>query len=130
MMKKIISVLIILIFVSMLFLFPTRVQAQYEEIKVATGTIDPGDFKPGDLTDTDVKPVTDKANVIIGTIQVIGVAVTVIVLMIMGIKYMTGSISEKAEYKKTMIPYLVGVLIFFGLTQFLGIIIKVAQGIN
>ena len=33
--------------------------------------------------------------------------------MFLGIKYMMGSASEKAEYKKTMIPYVVGVVLLF-----------------
>lgn len=33
--------------------------------------------------------------------------------MIIGIKYMTGSLEEKANYKKTMVPYLVGCVILF-----------------
>ena len=48
--------------------------------------------------------------------------------MVIGIKYMTGSISERAEYKKTMIPYIVGALIFFALTQLLSLIIELIDG--
>ena len=36
---------------------------------------------------------------------------------------MTGTVQEKAEYKKTMIPYLIGVFIFFALSQILPLII-------
>lgn len=118
--------IVTLMFVSILFLFPTKTQAQYKEIKLATGIIDPGNFKPTKPTNSDIKPVVDKANIIIGAIKTIGVAVTMIALMVMGIKYMTGSVEEKAEYKKTMIPYLVGVFIFFGLSQLIAIVIEVA----
>ena len=46
-----------------------------------------------------------------------GVIVAVVIILIIGIKYMVGSAEEKAEYKKTMIPYIVGaVLIFAGAT--------------
>ena len=61
--------------------------------------------------------------VIIAVIRYIGVAVSIIVLLIIGIKYMTGTVQEKAEYKKTMIPYLIGVFIFFALSQILPLII-------
>ncbi len=43
-----------------------------------------------------------------------GIVVAVIVLLVLGIKYMMGSASEKAEYKKTMIPYLVGAILILG----------------
>lgn len=52
---------------------------------------------------------------VIGIIQVIGNVLAVGMLIVLGIKYMLGSAEDKAEYKKSMIPYLVGaVLIFAG----------------
>ena len=49
--------------------------------------------------------------------NLVGVIVSVITLMVLGIKYMFGSIEEKAEYKKTAIYYIIGaVLIFSGTT--------------
>ncbi len=40
-------------------------------------------------------------------IKVIGTFLAVGILMIIGIKYVTGSVEEKANYKKTMIPYVI-----------------------
>ena len=34
--------------------------------------------------------------------------------MILGIKYMLGSVEEKASYKKSMMPYLIGSVLIFG----------------
>ena len=67
---------------------------------------------------------------IINAIGVIGTIVSVIALIIIGMKYLTGSVSEKAEYKKTMIPYLIGVFIFFAITQLLTILLKYVNGLN
>lgn len=53
------------------------------------------------------------ANSILGIIRTVGTMVTVGVLMILGIKYMTGSLEERATYKKSMMPYLVGVILIF-----------------
>ena len=53
---------------------------------------------------------------LMGTIQVVGIVVAVIILMVIGIKYMMGSAEEKAEYKKTMIPYIVGAVLIFAAT--------------
>ena len=38
----------------------------------------------------------------------------VVLVAFLGIKYMLGSAEEKAEYKKDMIPYLVGAFLLFG----------------
>lgn len=47
-------------------------------------------------------------------IRTIGVFIAVGALMIIGIKYITGSLEEKANYKKTMMPYIIGCVILFG----------------
>lgn len=47
-------------------------------------------------------------------IRYIGTFIAVGALMIIGIKYMTGSIEEKANYKKSMMPYIIGCVILFG----------------
>ena len=41
-----------------------------------------------------------KAESILGVIQTVGTIISVIVLMIIGIKYMLGSVEERSEYKK------------------------------
>lgn len=48
---------------------------------------------------------------VFGAVTIIGYAMAIIILIAMGIKYMTGSIEEKAGYKKSMIPYFVGCVI-------------------
>ena len=68
-----------------------------------------------------IKPSTDDVgdnvntigNKILGAIQVVGTLISVGTLMVLGIKYMMGSAEEKAEYKKTMIPYVIGAILLF-----------------
>ena len=57
-------------------------------------------------------------NRVISIIRVVGIVISVGVLMVLGIKYMMGSAEEKAEYKKTMIPYLIGAVILFAAAIF------------
>ena len=57
---------------------------------------------------------------IVGAIQGIGSVVAVGILVVLGIKYMMGSAEEKAEYKKTMIPYLVGAVLVFAASNIAG----------
>ena len=73
-------------------------------------------FKPGDLTgelDVNTEEVEDLANSIIGIIRLLASAISVIMLLVIGIKYMMGSVEEKANYKKTMLPYVIGAVIVF-----------------
>lgn len=53
-------------------------------------------------------------NLVLGLIQNIGTFIAVGILMILGIKYMIGSTEEKASYKKSMLPYLIGAILLFG----------------
>lgn len=52
----------------------------------------------------------DMVGNILGGVQIIGSAISVICLVVLGIKYMMGSVEEKANYKKTLVPYLLGTL--------------------
>lgn len=65
------------------------------------------------ITADDTDDILDFGGKIIGILQTVGVVLSVVILTILGIKYMMGSAEEKAEYKKTMIPYLVGAVFIF-----------------
>ena len=67
---------------------------------------------------------------VMGVIQVAGVVIAVIILMVLGIKYMMGSAEEKAEYKKTMIPYLVGAILIFAASTIANVVYKFATGLK
>lgn len=65
------------------------------------------------IDDSGTTKVAEKAGVILEIITVIGMVLSIIMLIIIGIKYMLGSVEEKADYKKSMIPYLVGAILLF-----------------
>lgn len=92
-------------------------------------TIDPDLYKPDSLTEAmNADTLGNIGNKMVGVVQVIGVIVSVAVLGVIGIKYMVGSVEEKAEYKKTMFPYFIGAIMLFGITNLvLPLIISVAE---
>ena len=69
-------------------------------------------------------------NNIVTIIQVVGIVIAVIVLLVIGIKYMMGSASEKAEYKKTMIPYIVGAVLIFAGTSLVRVIYSLSTSVS
>lgn len=71
-----------------------------------------------------------KASVILTTITNIGMILAVLMIAIIGVKYMLGSVEEKAEYKKDMIPYLVGACLLFGITVIVKVLQQIGQSIN
>lgn len=118
--KKIALALIILIATITFALIPT----------FANATINPNDYKPSDPSSGDVYTVTKIVNPIIGTIKTVGVVIAVVCIILLGVKYMAGSVNEKAEFKKSMIPYLIGAVLSVSITQILGVIIEVITNVK
>lgn len=74
--------------------------------------------------------LTKVGNNIVTIIQVVGIVIAVIVLLVIGIKYMMGSAAEKAEYKKTMIPYIVGAVLIFAGTSLVRVIYSLSTSVS
>ena len=81
----------------------------------------------GDRTSkiTASESMTELGGKIIGAIQIIGIIIAIVVLLVLGIKYMVGSAEEKAEYKKTMMPYVVGALLIFAASTIVNLLYTV-----
>ena len=73
--------------------------------------------------------ITETGGGIMGILQVVGMVIAVIILIVIGIKYMMGSAQEKAEYKKTFIPYIVGAILIFAASALAGVVVNFAQNI-
>jgi type IV secretory pathway VirB2 component (pilin) len=120
-MKNTMKVMSVLVIIAMLlFALSTVVSASG-----AAGLIDK--MNPDYSQGGDVANFGQKLTSIISTVAIV---IAVIVLLILGIKYMIGSASEKAEYKKTMIPYLVGAVLVFGAGAIAKVVVNIASTIT
>ena len=120
-MNKTIKIMSIVLMVSIMVLFlSTNVFAVDKII---------GDLNP-DYNVEGSERLTNVGQQIISIISIVAIVISVIVLLIIGIKYMMGSASEKAEYKKTMIPYLVGAVIIFGAGAIAQVVVNLADSIT
>lgn len=87
-----------------------------EEIIVAqTDTVidpteSPNAYEPGKAESTKIKGIIGP---ILGAINNVGVVISIIALMLIGVKYMLGSVEEKANYKQTLWPYIIGIFVLF-----------------
>ncbi len=91
----------------------------------------PNDIKvDGTKTVTGVEDVKQLGGSLMAVIQAAGAVVAVIILMVLGIKYMMGSAEEKAEYKKTMVPYLVGAILIFAASTIANVVYQFATNLN
>ena len=71
----------------------------------------------------------NKTSNILYIVQVVGTIAAVIVLMVLGIKYLAGSVEEKSELKKNMWPYLLGAFILFAGVPLIRMIYTVARSL-
>lgn len=83
------------------------------------------DFKPN--SESDINFIFGKFGKFLGYMQWIGIVVAVAYLMIMGIKFMQGSIEDKAEIKKNMMPWFIGIVIILTITTLLNVIANIAR---
>ncbi len=88
-----------------------------------------GDINPGSQSQNADNTIKQMGNNTLGIIQVVGVVLSVLMLIIIGIKYMLGSTEEKAEYKKSLMPYVIGAAIVFTGSLVPNIIYKIANGL-
>ncbi len=117
--KKVLSLVTIILLVVMI-LIPTFV--------MASGPLENADdYRPSGTIGT---KAAQKAGNILNVITVIGIVVGVITLIVIGIKYMVGTVQEKAEYKKTMFSYIIGLVLLISVCSFVQIIYNLTTDIT
>lgn len=121
-MKKMSKIVSVVLVVMMLVMVATPVMAAQTKVSVTPGEM---------LGDSSVNTsgISDIGNKIITILTTIGIVVSVIVLVVLGIKYMMGSAEEKAEYKKTLMPYVIGAGLIFAASSIAQIIYNFMQGV-
>lgn len=120
-MKKTMKIFTVLLLVVMIFTFTTNVLA-------ATGTqVTPSQLEDkinyGDASDTN--SLMTQAGKIMGMIRNVAIIAAVIIIMVLGIKYMLGSVEEKADYKKSFVPLIVGIVLVVAATSIATFIIGI-----
>lgn len=120
-MKKMSKVLSIMLMAMMVVMIATNVFAIPDDItpKTIDGT-----------SPVNVGGITSIGNDIVKIITTGGVVVSVVILVVLGIKYMMGSAEEKAEYKKTLMPYVIGAGLVFAASSVATVVFNFATSIN
>ena len=67
---------------------------------------------------------------IIGLVQAAGIIVAVVMLIVVGIKYLTSSPEGKAQYKGTMVAYIVGAILIFAASTIVRLVYDWSTKIN
>ena len=84
------------------------------------------EYKPDSTTSaSEVGNLKNIGNTIVGLIRTVGSIASVAVLIVLGIKFMASSLEERAKYKEAMIPYCIGAMLVFGITNILAVVIDI-----
>ena len=124
-MKKMSKIVSIILMAMILVTMTTTVMAAEETEKAAD--ITPSSID-GSTSDVDVTNISTLGNSIVRILTTVGVVASVIVLVVLGIKYMMGSAEEKAEYKKTLMPYVIGAGLVFAASGIANIVYTFMKG--
>ena len=79
----------------------------------------------GDISSTGIGKIIDT---FIGIIQYVGSGIAIIVVSILGIKYLLSSPTEKADIKKMAVPIIIGCVLLFGAVNIASIIYNFTTG--
>ena len=89
------------------------------------GGIQPGLNKAGNYSG-----LQNMASRVISLIQVASIILAVILIAVFGFKFIMGSANEKADYQKSFIPLIVGLVVVFAATSIAQVIMTVANSAN
>lgn len=85
---------------------------------------------PTAISPTGGNDVSNIAGMVIYVIQIIAFAAAVIMLIFVGIKFLTASPEGKAEIKKSAVIYVVGAILLFAATGILQIVRNLSSSIS
>ncbi len=74
--------------------------------------------------------IRNLSGMLLSVAQLVGVAVAVIMLIVLAIKYISAAPNDKAEIKKHAVVYIVGAIVLFAASGILGIIKNFATAIS
>ena len=120
-MKKTVKILSLALMIMLLVATTTTVMAASAQTGITPESIT-------GQSDVDITGITNIGNSIVKVLTTIGIVASVIVLIVLGIKYMMGSAEEKAEYKKTLMPYIIGAALIFAASTIANIVYNFMQG--
>lgn len=98
--KKVLKIVAVILLIMLAFTIAQPVFA---------ADINPSNIKGN--ADINVEGIQTMGNKVATIIRNFAIVVGVIMLMIIGVKYMLGSAEEKADYKKSLMPLVIGIVI-------------------
>ena len=102
-----------------------------EEINVEFKDVfdDVNEFVPEE-DPNEIAEIKEPAETVFGVIWTVGIILSVLIIAVLGLKYMFMSLEERADFKGTMIPYLIGAGLLFSISSIAGILYEIGKSFN
>lgn len=129
-MKKSLSFKLILTLLMTFCIFSLMIPKTYalgDIISSADSFTDMGKTKVDAGGGLDNDPIKKMSDIIFNVLLIIGIVIAVIWGLVIAIKFITGSVEEKAEVKKTLIPYVAGCVVLFGAFTIWKVVVTILQ---
>lgn len=129
-MKKILK-LIIAILILLMFSLAFQTNNIYAQTPDDMSGVAGNFIQDGAAADSpmDIGKLRGMSDTIYNFLLVIAIIIAVIVGLIIAIKFITGSVSEKAKIKETLIPYIAGCVVIFGAFTIWKLIIEIMKAV-
>lgn len=114
MIKKVTITLFMTILLCMLF-FPHNI-VQATSLSNIFGGAD--NFVNQGKTDADntldMEALNNASDLVYNTLLILGTCIAVIIAVVLGIQFITGSVEQKVKVKESLIPFVIGCVVIFG----------------
>ncbi len=119
--KRIVIILALALLIAISFQYCECMASDLGSLKGQMSNV--GDY--GDASGTGIGKII---NSVIGIIQFTGSGIAIIVVSILGIKYLLSSPTERADIKKMAVPIIIGCVLLFGCVNLAAMIYDFATG--
>ena len=93
--------------------------------KVSFAVLNTGYYKPSGPSKGDVTEAGKLIGDILAVIRNVGICIAVVMLTVIGLKYILCSLDEKASYKENMVPYIIGCFLLASATTIPSLVYEV-----
>lgn len=126
-MKKIISILLIVLMISMI---SNIVYADEPESSITDATSVITAMTGANDMSSPNNRIGAAINLVLGLLQIAGTGISITVVSLLGIKYILASPSEKADTKKSILPVVIGCIMVFGAVNIISAVYDFANKIQ
>lgn len=128
-MKTKVLIIILIIVINIIFFNINVVQAAGIS-DVITGGDSFLEAGKGEDTTIDETKLQDVSTMIYNILLTLGIAIAVVIASILGIKFMIGSVEEKAQIKDSLVPFVIGCVVVFGAFGFWKIFVTIGNDVS